>query len=126
MTFWAYMLRCVDGSYYVGHTDDLDRRLAEHNNGVFDGYTQTRRPVALVWSQDFATRDEAFAAERQIKGWSRRKKEALIAGDWELVSRLALRRRPQPERALETGVSALREPQGERVHLPQRQREPNG
>lgn len=89
MAFWAYMLRCADGRYYVGHTDNLELRIAQHQSGAFSGYTLHRRPVELVWSQDFATRQEALTAERQIKGWSRAKKEALIAQDWESISRLA-------------------------------------
>ena len=83
MSFWAYILRCADGSYYVRHTDDLETRFGAHQSGLIKGYTQKRRPVALVWSQEFGDRDEAFAAERQIKGWSRAKKEALIRGDWD-------------------------------------------
>ena len=83
------MLTCADGHYYVGHTDDLDARVAGHQSGLIDGYTQNRRPVELVWWQDFASRVEALAAEHQIKGWSRAKKRVLIAGDWELISRLA-------------------------------------
>ena len=89
MSFHAYMLRCSDGSYYVGHTDDLDVRMATHQSGLLPGYTRSRRPVQLVWQQDFPDRDQAFAAERQIKGWSRAKKEALIRGDWEAVQLLA-------------------------------------
>ena len=85
MSFFAYMLRCSDGSYYVGHTDELESRIAAHQSGQIPGYTQKRRPLQLVWNQDFNTREEAIAAERQIKGWSRAKKEALIAGDWEGV-----------------------------------------
>ena len=85
MSFWAYMLRCADGSYYVGHTDDLEARVGAHQSGVIKGYTHKRRPVALAWSQDFGERDEAFRAERQIKGWNRAKKEALIRGDWDAV-----------------------------------------
>ena len=91
--FWTYMLRCSDGSYYVGHTDDIDVRLAQHQEGVLGGYTSTRRPVELVWSDRFPDRDSAFAAERQLKGWSRAKKEALIRGDWAAISRLAGRAR---------------------------------
>jgi tRNA/rRNA methyltransferase len=83
------MLRCADDGFYVGHTDELDRRMAQHQAGEIQGYTQSRRPVTLAWSQDFPARIEALDAERQIKGWSRAKKEALIAGDWDLVSRLA-------------------------------------
>jgi len=87
--FYAYMLRCSDGHYFVGHTDDLDSRIAQHQVGAIPGYTARRRPVTLVWSERFAERDQAFAAERQIKGWSRGKKEALIRGDWEAVRALA-------------------------------------
>lgn len=83
------MLRCNDGHFYIGHTDNLEARLSGHQSGQISGYTRNRRPVALVWSEYFATRAEAIAAERQIKGWSRAKKQALIAGDWDLISRLA-------------------------------------
>ena len=92
MAFHAYMLRCADGSYYTGHTDDLDHRMARHATGELGGYTAKRKPVELVWSEAFPTREEALAAERQIKGWSRAKKEALIAGDWERISALARNR----------------------------------
>ncbi|MEI7784711.1 MAG: GIY-YIG nuclease family protein, partial [Betaproteobacteria bacterium] len=87
--FHVYLLQCADGSYYVGHTDDLARRVAQHEAGEMPGYTHTRRPVKLVWQQEVATRDEALTAELQIKGWSRAKKQALIAGDWAEVTRLA-------------------------------------
>ena len=89
MTFWAYLLRCADGTYYAGHTDDLDRRMAEHESGTLAGYTQSRLPVSLVWSDSFPLREEALAFELQVKGWSRVKKEALIAGDWKRVSAAA-------------------------------------
>ncbi|UXC91689.1 GIY-YIG nuclease family protein [Sphingobium sp. RSMS] len=89
MTFHAYMLRCSDGSYYLGHTDNLESRIAQHQAGEIAGYTQNRRPVSLVWQQDFGTREEALSAEQQVKGWSRKKKEALIAGDWDMISLLA-------------------------------------
>jgi 3'(2'), 5'-bisphosphate nucleotidase len=89
MAFYAYMLRCSDGSYYVGHTDDLEARFGAHQSGLVAGYTQSRLPVKLVWSQEFSRREEAVAAERQIKGWGRRKKEALIAGDWDGVRLLS-------------------------------------
>jgi len=92
LDFYAYMLRCSDGHYYVGHTDDLDARVAQHQVGAIPGYTEKRRPVTLVWSDRFAERDQAFAAERQIKGWGRAKKEALIRGDWEAIRELAKRR----------------------------------
>ena len=89
MAFYAYLLRCNDGSYYAGHSDDLEVRIAQHQTGAMGGYTAKRLPVPLAWSDSFPTRDEAFAAERRIKGWSRAKKEALIAGDWDLISRLS-------------------------------------
>jgi predicted GIY-YIG superfamily endonuclease len=88
MSFWVYILRCADESYYTGHTDNLEKRLAEHYDGQYGGYTRLRLPVKLVLSQQFSTREEALACERQIKGWSRKKKEALIGGDWEEISRL--------------------------------------
>ncbi len=78
---YVYVLRCVDGSYYVGSTWNLEKRVEEHNTGVYQGYTSSRRPVELVWSCDFPTEHEAFLTERQLKGWSRAKKEALIRGD---------------------------------------------
>jgi putative endonuclease len=92
MAFFAYILLCADNSYYTGHTEDLDHRIAEHQVGRSGGYTRNRRPVRLVWSQDFPTRYEALSAERQIKGWSRAKKDALIRGDWERLSLLARNR----------------------------------
>lgn len=87
--FWVYILHCADGSYYTGHTDNLERRISEHQAGECEGYTVTRRPVELAWSQEFVVRAEALLAEMRIKGWSHQKKEAMIRGDWEEVSRLA-------------------------------------
>ena len=89
MSFWVYILRCADQSYYAGHTDDLELRLAKHQTGEYGGYTQTRLPVELLFREEFASRSEVFQRERQIKGWSRKKKEALIRGDWTEISRLA-------------------------------------
>ncbi len=93
MSFWVYLLRCADNSYYTGHTDNLEKRIAEHREGEIKGYTSTRLPVTLVFHQEFPTREEALASELQIKGWSRKKKEAMIRGDWEEVSRLARKRK---------------------------------
>ena len=87
--FFVYMLRCSDDSFYVGHTDELERRVAQHHAGEIPGYTHERRPVTLVWSQETASREEAMAAERQIKGWARAKKEALVCGDWKAIQRHA-------------------------------------
>ncbi len=94
MAFWVYILRCADGSYYVGHSDDLEQRLRKHESGELGGYTAKRLPVHLVYSEEFLTREDAFAAERQIKGWRRKKKEALMRGDWEELRRLARGRNP--------------------------------
>ena len=92
MQIFVYILRCADGSYYVGTArGDLDHRIAEHETGALGGYTSSRRPVELVWHQEFEDPFEAVSAERQIKGWSRKKKEALIAGDYERLSWLAKR-----------------------------------
>jgi len=95
MAFWAYMLRCSDGKYYTGHTDDLERRMAEHHHGGYCNFTSRRGPVTLVWCQAFPTRYEALPAELRVGKWSRAKKKALIDGDWERVSRFA---RPPRER----------------------------
>ena len=88
---WAYILRCSDGSYYVGSTIDLERRLSEHNLGLGAAYTRRRRPVELVWCAEFERVDEAFAFEKQVQGWGRRKREALIDGRLDLLPGLASR-----------------------------------
>jgi len=89
MAFWVYILQCSDGSYYVAHSDNLEERLQQHHSGTLGGHTKARRPVRLAYSAEFPTRDEAFAAEQQIKGWTRKKKEALMREDWEELPRLA-------------------------------------
>ena len=90
LAFWVYVLCCADGSYYTGQTDNLERRLAEHSSGAIRScYTFGRRPLRLVFSEDLGSREDALAAERRIKGWSRAKKEALSRRDWAEVSRLA-------------------------------------
>jgi putative endonuclease len=76
--------------------EGLEKRVAEHNSGIYGGYTATRRPVVLVFSQWFDRIIDAIAAERQIKGWSRAKKEALIRGDFDQLKILARRRKPNP------------------------------
>lgn len=88
MPFWVYMLRCGDGSYYTGHTDALHQRLDQHANAR-DSYTSTRKPLELVFARDFSSREEALAMELRIKGWSRKKKEALMRGDWSEIKRLS-------------------------------------
>ena len=102
MGAFVYMLRCADGSYYVGIAtgDDLSRRVAEHQSSAYPGYTQSRRPVTLVWSEHFDRITDAISTERKLKGWSRAKKEALIEGDWGAVQRFSRRRagrtKPKP------------------------------
>ena len=93
MSAFLYILCCADGSYYVGTTrEGLDKRIAEHNAGTFDGYTAKRRPVTLAFEQHFERTGDAVSAERQIKGWRREKKEALIRGDYKALPTLARRR----------------------------------
>jgi predicted GIY-YIG superfamily endonuclease len=92
--FFAYILVCADGSFYVGHTDDLETRLSQHQSGCGSSWTALRLPVRLVWSQEFATREEARETEHQIKGWSRAKKAALAQGDFDLIHDLSRRARP--------------------------------
>ncbi|MEL7729058.1 Mov34/MPN/PAD-1 family protein [Citromicrobium bathyomarinum] len=96
MAFFVYILRCADGSYYTGHTDNLEIRIAEHQAGEGSHWTRTRLPVEHVWSQDFVSREEALASERRIKGWSRGKKEALMAGRWDRLTSLAKARTIRP------------------------------
>src|SRR5215467_6454921 len=102
MGAFVYILLCADRSYYVGSTtgEDLAPRIWQHNSGFYGGYTATRRPVQLAWSQHFEQITDAIAAERQLKGWSRAKKEALIRGDWNLVQRLAKRRGGKPRNSV--------------------------
>jgi putative endonuclease len=98
MGAFVYILLCADSSYYVGCAtgEDLAPRIAQHNSGFYGGYTSARRPVKLAWSQHFEQITDAIAAERQLKGWSRAKKEALIRGDWNSVQNLAKRRAGKP------------------------------
>jgi|SRR5437660_9394765 putative endonuclease len=97
MGAFLYILLCADGSYYVGITrESLEKRFQEHEAGIFDGFTARRRPVQLVFHQYFQRIADAIAAERQVKGWRREKKQALIRGDYDLLPRLA-RRRPKAQ-----------------------------
>jgi tRNA/rRNA methyltransferase len=82
---YVYIVRCADQSLYIGETDDLDFRLTKHNDGSAGVFTRRRRPVVLVYSEVHPTREAALKRERQLKGWTRAKKEALIAGDSSLL-----------------------------------------
>ena len=86
---FTYIVRCSDDSYYVGSTWDLERRVGEHNEGVGARYTAHRRPVTLVWSQEFASILDAYTLEKRIQNWSRAKREALINRDFEALPVLA-------------------------------------
>jgi predicted GIY-YIG superfamily endonuclease len=86
---WTYILECSDGSYYTGSTTALEARIAKHQAGFYGGYTESRRPLKLVWVQEFTRINDAIKAEWQIKGWTRKKKQALINGDFDLLHELA-------------------------------------
>lgn len=89
-TYFVYILKCSDTSYYTGVTNDFDRRLEEHQNGIDPiCYTFKRRPLELVFLQDFREIQEAIAFEKQVKGWSRKKKEAIIQNNWQLLKSLS-------------------------------------
>ena len=96
MSFWVYILQCSNGTYYTGHTDDLEKRIAQHQQGEIKGYSSKRLPINLVFCADFPSRDEAFSRERQIKGWSHRKKQALIDGNWHKLIEYSQRKLKQP------------------------------
>ena len=97
---FLYILLCADGSYYVGTTrTTLEIRVAQHNAGTFGGYTAKRRSVTLVFAEWFDRITDAIEAERQVKGWSRAKKEALIRGEFERLSELSKRRQPHRAKA---------------------------
>jgi len=78
---YLYILECSDGTYYTGSTIDIERRLQEHQAGEGSIYTKRRRPVKLIYLEEFDGIDEAFYREKQVQGWSRKKKEAMMAGN---------------------------------------------
>lgn len=101
---WPYILRCADGSYYIGITrTSLEIRIAQHNDGTFPGYTAARRPVELVFSQWFDHITDAIESELKLKRWSRAKKEALIRGDFASLQQLAKRRSTHSSRRTSMG-----------------------
>jgi putative endonuclease len=96
---FLYILRCSDGSLYIGITRTaLELRIAQHNAGSLGGYTATRRPVALVYSQWFDRITDAIENERKLKKWSRAKKEAFVRGDFVALRQLSSRRSPHPSK----------------------------
>jgi len=99
MSYIVYILLCADSSYYTGSTDDMNRRLFEHQEGLSPpAYTFRRRPVKLVWTEEVETLDEALLHEHQIKGWSRAKKEALIRGDFQAICEIVRGERKRREK----------------------------
>ncbi|MDY0987471.1 GIY-YIG nuclease family protein [Flavobacterium sp. CFBP9031] len=88
--YYVYILKCSDGSYYTGMTNDINRRLNEHNYGLNqESYTFHKRPLELVFCTDFNDVIQAIAFEKQVKGWSRKKKEAIIKDKWEDLKKLS-------------------------------------
>jgi putative endonuclease len=109
VTISLYILRCVDGSYYVGTTRaPMEKRLAEHQAGTFGGYTAGKWPVELMFQQDFERIEDAISAERQIKGWRREKKEALIRGNFLALPRLAQRGSKRPICTIQNAQAAIK------------------
>lgn len=99
MTSFVYILECSDGSYYVGSVrgNSVESRIEAHNTGHYGGYTASRRPVEVMFVEHFERITDAIAAERKIKGWSRAKKEALFASDFEQLRVLSSRRKKNDE-----------------------------
>ena len=86
---WMYILKCADGSYYVGSTKHLDLRIAQHQSGLGSRYTSGRLPVELVYGEEYDRVSHAYAREKQVQNWSRAKREALIQGNLEALPPLA-------------------------------------
>ncbi|HEX2653841.1 MAG TPA: GIY-YIG nuclease family protein [Xanthobacteraceae bacterium] len=108
---YLYILECSDGSYYTGTTrNSLEHRLSEHNSSHFSGYTATKRPVTLVYSQWFDRITDAIEAERKVKGWSRAKKQALIQGDFAGLRALSARHQPFNKKPKNTMASSFETP----------------
>ena len=88
--FVVYILKCSDGTYYTGMTSNLEQRLVSHEQGRYkDGYTDARRPVQLVFHCEFTEAHHAISTEKQLKKWSKAKKEALIKGEFDILPKLA-------------------------------------
>lgn len=91
--YYVYIVKCSDNSYYTGFTNDLERRINEHNDGLNpESYTYTRKPVELFFYHEFNDVNQAIRFEKQVKGWSRKKKEAIINDNWDLLPMLSKNR----------------------------------
>ena len=108
LDFYVYILKCNDGSYYTGHTDDIERRLSEHVAGVIKCYTSDKLPIELVFMENFPSRYEALCAERKIKKWTRKKKEILIKGGWEAMEGINKELRKKLCKTRSTRLSSLK------------------
>ncbi|WP_084696432.1 GIY-YIG nuclease family protein [Maribacter thermophilus] len=108
MRGWMYILECTDGSYYTGSTNNLDLRIQQHQNGEGANHTKKRLPVKLVYFEEFQRIDEAFYREKQVQGWSRKKKEALINGFHEKLPELSLAYRDLKTVASSASATVLR------------------
>ncbi|MFK7920334.1 MAG: GIY-YIG nuclease family protein [Bacteroidia bacterium] len=87
---WMYILVCADGSYYTGSTNNLELRISQHQQGLGANHTKKRLPVELVYTEEYARVSDAFYREKQVQGWSRKKKEALINGEHQMLPKLAI------------------------------------
>ena len=112
--YYVYIVKCQDGSYYTGITNDIERRIWQHNTGInIECYTYSRRPVELKYVQHFQQVEEAIKWEKQLKGWSRKKKEALFKEDWELIKQLAKSDSSKSQGDVSKPFSTLRQAQGD-------------
>lgn len=102
---WVYIVECNDGAFYTGSTVDLERRIVEHNDGLGANFTRKRLPVKLVYAEESDSIEAAFLREKQVQGWSRAKKRALIAGRWDDLPALSGNRQKSPSTSSGTGFS---------------------
>ena len=107
MKGYMYILKCADDSYYTGSTNNLENRIMQHQNGEGANHTKKRLPVSLVYYEEFDRIDDAFYREKQIQGWSRKKKEALINGEYGKLPDLSIAYRDLPSRASGTDDSTI-------------------
>ncbi len=108
MKGWMYILECGDGSYYTGSTNNLEFRLAQHQNGEGANHTKKHQPVKLVYFEEYQRIDEAFYREKQVQGWSRNKKEALIKGEFDKLTHLSKNYTQYPrEKVASTGTNTV-------------------
>jgi len=118
MAFWVYILQCADGKFYTGQTDDLERRMGEHQHGGFCDFTSRRRSVELVWSEYYQTQGDAIEVEKQLKSWSRAKKIGLINGDWKMVSHYSRPPHKRPSTSLGTNGGGFGKADEGKAELP--------